>query len=65
MPGQDASGPEEWLHAYEVDMEHFENRNLSVVVAKMLVFMVCGETELFCVSLYSNPDLDDRPIVHA
>ena len=27
-------GPEEWLHTYEIDMEHFTNPNMSVDIAK-------------------------------
>ena len=43
-----------------MDMEHFANPNLSVVVAKwwILGFVVRDITYVF--SLYRNPDLDDR-----
>ena len=37
---EDCLGPEGWWHTYEMDMEHFDNPNLSVVV--MRVFRVCG-----------------------
>ena len=43
VPGKDAlPRPEGWQHTYEMDMEHFANPSLSVVVAKccFLVFVV-------------------------
>ena len=42
-------------------MGHFTNPNLSVVVARWLVFRVCGARQnLYVFSLYRNPYLDDR-----
>ena len=32
--GEGCLGPEGWRHTYEMDMEHFANPSLSVVVAK-------------------------------
>ena len=32
--GEGGLGPEGWRHTYEMDMEHFANPSLSVVVAK-------------------------------
>ena len=32
--GEGCLGPEGWRHTYEIDMEHFANPSLSVVVAK-------------------------------
>ena len=47
-------------YTYEIDMEHFANPSLSVVVPKCIV-RVCGVRQNFYVfSLYCNPDLDDR-----
>ena len=45
---------------YEMDMEHFANQSLSVVVSKcwFLGFVVRDRTYVF--SIYRNPDLDDR-----
>ena len=39
-------GPEGWWHKYEMDMEHFGNQSLSVVVAKcwFLGFVVRDST---------------------
>ena len=53
-------GPEGWLHTFEMVTEHFANPNLSVVVAKcwFLGFVVRYRT--FMLSVYRNPDLDDR-----
>ena len=52
---------EGWRHTYELDMEHFVNPSLSVVVCEMLVFRVCGARKnLYMFSLYHNPDLDAR-----
>ena len=46
---------------YEMDMEHFDDQNLSVVVVKCWLFRVCGLRQNFCVySLYRNPDQDNR-----
>ena len=43
-----------------MDMEHFASPSLSVVIAKMLFFRVCGARQnLYVFSLYCNPDLDD------
>ena len=52
--------PEGWRHTYEMDMEHFTNLSLNVVVAKcwFLGFVVRDRTYVF--SLYRNPDLDNR-----
>ena len=50
MPRQDL-GPEGWRHTYVMDMEHFANPSLSVVVAKCWFLGFLG--------LYRNPDLDD------
>ena len=51
--------PEWWRHMYEMDMEHFTNPSLSMVVTKccFLEFVVWDRTYVF--SLYLNPDLDD------
>ena len=41
--------------------EHFANQNLSVVVAKCWFCRVCRVRQnLYVLSLYHNPDLDDR-----
>ena len=52
--------PEGWRHTYEMDMEHFANPSLSLVVAKCWFwgFVVRDRTYVF--SLYCNLDLDDR-----
>ena len=44
----------------EMDMEHFTNPNLSVVVCEILVFRVCGARQnLYMFGLYHNQDLED------
>ena len=45
-------GPEGWRHTYEMDMEHFANPSLSVVVAKccFLRFVVWDRTYVFSLS---------------
>ena len=59
--GAKCLGPVGWLHTFQMVTDHFPNPNLSVVVAKMLVFRVCGMRQnLYVYSLYRNPDLDDR-----
>ena len=52
-------GPKRWQHTYEMDMEHFANPSLKVVVAKcwFLGFVVLDRTYVF--SLYCNYDQDD------
>ena len=57
--GEGCLGPEGWWHTYEMNMEHFANPSLSVVVAKcsFLGFVEWDRTYVF--SLYCNPDLDD------
>ena len=58
--GEGCLGPKGWLHMYAMDMEHFANPSLSVVVAKCCFFLVCGVRQNFYVfSLYRNPDLVD------
>ena len=49
------------MAAYVRDTEHFANRNLSMVVAKLRFFRVCCVKQNFYVfSLYRNPDIYDR-----
>ena len=58
-------GHDRWRHTNEMDMKHFEKQSLSVVVAKCSFFMVCGVRQnLYVLSLYHNPDLDDRIFDH-
>ena len=44
-------GPEGWRHTYEMDMEHFANPSLYVVVAKccFLMFVLRGRTYMWSV----------------
>ena len=58
--GEGCLGPEGWQHTYEMDMEHFANPSLSVVVTKcwFLGFVVWDRT--YVLNFYYNPDLDDR-----
>ena len=57
--GAGCLGSGEWRHTYEMDMEHFPNPTLSVVVAKcwFLVFVLRDKYEF---SPSRNPDQDDH-----
>ena len=51
--GAGCFGPELWRNMHEMDVDHFANRSLSVVVSK------CWFLNLYEFSLYRNHDLDD------
>ena len=53
--GEGCLGPERWRHTYEMDMEHFANPSLSVVVAKycFLGFVVWDRT--YMCSVFTQP----------
>ena len=51
---------ESWLHTVEMVTENFANPN-ECGCYEILVFIVCGVRQnLYVVSLYRNPDLDDH-----
>ena len=58
--GEGCLGPEGGRHKYEMDMEHFANQSLSVVVAKCWFLGFVLRQNLYVFSLHRNPDLDDR-----
>ena len=53
--GASCLGPVGWRHMYEMVTEHFDNPNLTVVVATVCVVGLWRETEPLCVQSLSQP----------